>query len=75
MRLDRTDPLAAFLLRTPIGALVDWVARVRAPVQRKLLVAFLLVTLLFIAMGAFSLLTIRGMSRESELLERAHQRL
>jgi signal transduction histidine kinase len=75
MRLDRTDPLAAFLLRTPIGALVRWVARVRASVQRKLLVAFLLITLLFMAMGAFSLFTIREMSRQSELLDRAHQRL
>ena len=75
MRLDRADPLAAFLLRSPIGALVRWVARVRAPVQRKLLVAFLLITLLFIAMGAFSVFTVREMSRQSELLDRAHQRL
>ena len=75
MRLDRTDPLAAFLLRSPIGALVDWVARVRASVQRKLLVAFLLITLLFIGMGAFSVLTIREMARQSDLLDRAHQRL
>ena len=75
MRLDRTDPLAAFLLRSPIGALVDWAARVRASVQRKLLVAFLLITLLFIGMGAFSVLTMRDMSRRSDLLERAHLRL
>src|SRR5205085_11599094 len=63
------------VLRSPLGALVSWVAQVRAPVQRKLLVAFLLITLLFIAMGAFSLFTIREMSRQSELLDRAHQRL
>jgi signal transduction histidine kinase len=75
MRLDRTDPLAAMLLRSPLGALVDWAARLRASVQRKLLVAFLLITLLFIGMGAFTLLTMRTMSRQSELLDRAHLRL
>ena len=75
MRLDRTDPLAAFLLRSPLGALVNWAARVRASVQRKLLVAFLLITLLFIGMGAFTLLAMREMSRQSELLDRAHLRL
>jgi signal transduction histidine kinase len=75
MRLDRTDPLAAFLLRTPLGALVRWVAGLRLSVHRKLLVAFLIITLLLLAMGAFSVLTIRGMSRQSELLDRAHQRL
>ena len=47
----------------------------RASVQRKLLVAFLLITLLFIGMGAFSVLTMRGMAQQSELLDRAHQRL
>jgi len=75
MRLDRTDPLAAFLLRTPLGALVRWVAGLRLSVHRKLLVAFLMITLLFLAMGAFSVLTIRAMSRQSELLDRAHQRV
>ena len=75
MRLGRTDPLAGLLLRSPLGALVRWVAGVRAPVQRKLLTAFLLTTLLFLAMGAFSVYTIRSMSRQSELLDRAHQRV
>jgi signal transduction histidine kinase len=75
MRLERPDPLAAFLLRTPIGGLVRWVAGVRTSVQRKLLAAFLLITLLFFAVGAFSLLTIRSMSRQSELLDQAHQRV
>jgi signal transduction histidine kinase len=75
MRLERPDRLAAFLLRTPIGVLVRWVAGVRSSVQRKLLTAFLLITLLFFAMGAFSLLTIRGMARQSELLDQAHQRV
>ena len=52
-----------------------WVAGVRSSVQRKLLVAFLIVTLLFLAMGAFSVLTIRSMSRQSELLDKAHHRV
>ncbi|HZO04175.1 MAG TPA: ATP-binding protein [Burkholderiales bacterium] len=75
MRLERPDRLAAFLLRTPIGVLVRWVAGVRSSVQRKLLTAFLLITLLFFAMGAFSLATIRAMSHQSELLDQAHQRV
>ena len=75
MRLDQTDPLAAFLLRTPLGAVVRWVAGVHASVHRKLLVAFLLVTLMFLLMGAFSVMTIRAMTRQSELLDRAHQRV
>jgi signal transduction histidine kinase len=75
MRLDRTDPLARLLLRSPLGALVRWVAGVRASVQRKLLAAFLLITLLFLAMGAFSVHTVRGMSRQSELLDQAHERV
>ena len=52
-----------------------WVASLRASVHRKLLVAFLSITLLFLAMGTFSVLTIRGVSQQSELLERAHQRV
>src|SRR5438045_4041430 len=44
MRFDRADPLAAVLLRSPLGALVRGVARIRTSVQHKLLVAFLLVT-------------------------------
>jgi signal transduction histidine kinase len=75
MRLDRTDPLAAFLLRTPLGAMVRWVAGLRLSVHRKLLIAFLVITLLFLLMGAFSVLTIRGMSRQSALLDQAHQRV
>jgi signal transduction histidine kinase len=75
MRLNRPDPLAAFLLRTPLGALVRWVAGVRSSVQRKLLTAFLGIALLVLAMGAFSVHTMRGMSRQSELLDQAHQRL
>ena len=75
MRPDQTDPLAAFLLRSPLGSLVRAVARIRTSVQRKLLAAFLLVTLLFLLMGAFSVQTIRRMSRHTDWLDDAHQRV
>jgi signal transduction histidine kinase len=44
-------------------------------VHAKLLGAFLLVVLLFIAMGALSLQTIAKMSRQSQLLYQAHERI
>ncbi|HEY3099464.1 MAG TPA: ATP-binding protein [Methylomirabilota bacterium] len=75
MRFDRTDPLATFLLRSPLGALVRGVARIRTSVQHKLLVAFLLVTLLFIVMGAFSVQMIRRMSQHTDWLDEAHRRV
>jgi CHASE3 domain sensor protein len=75
MRLEQTDPFAAFLLRSPLGILVRGVARIRTSVQRKLLAAFLLVTLLFLAMGAFSVQTIRRMSQHTDWLDDAHQRV
>ena len=75
MRLEQTDPFAALLLRSPLGVLVRGVARIRTSVQRKLLAAFLLVTLLFLAMGAFSVQTIRRMSQHTDWLDDAHQRV
>ena len=75
MRFERTDPLAAFLLRSPLGILVRGVARIRTSVQRKLLAAFLLVTLLFILMGGFSVQTIRRMSQHTDWLDDAHHRV
>ena len=75
MRLEHTDPLAAFLLRSPLGALVRGVAHLRASVRSKLLAAFLLVTLLFLLMGAFSVQTIRRMSQHTDQLDVAHQRV
>jgi len=75
MRLDKADPLATFLLRSPLGVLVRGVAGVRTSVHRKLLAAFLLVTLLVLLMGAVSVLTIRSMRQQSDLLDRAHQRV
>jgi signal transduction histidine kinase len=75
MRLEETDRLAAVLLRSPVGLLVRRVARIRTSVQRKLLAAFLLVTLLFLMMGAFSVVTIRRMSQHTDWLDDAHQRV
>ena len=70
------DRLAAVLLaRTPLGAVVRWVARIRAPVYAKLLAAFLLVVVLFFAMGGLSLETIVRMSRHEESLHEAHRRV
>jgi signal transduction histidine kinase len=73
MRFEHTDPLAAFLLRSPLGILVRGVARIRTSVQHKLLAAFLLVTLLFLFMGVFSVQTIRRMSQHTDWLDEAHK--
>jgi signal transduction histidine kinase len=71
-----SDRLAAVLLeRTPLGAVVRWVAGIRASVYAKLLGAFLLVVVLFFAMGGLSLETIVRMSRHDELLHEAHRRV
>ncbi|HEY7520920.1 MAG TPA: ATP-binding protein [Methylomirabilota bacterium] len=75
MRPQHTDPLAAVLLRSPLGSLVRGVARLRTSVQHKLLAAFLLVTLLFLLMGAFSVHTIRRMSQHTDWLDDARQRV
>jgi signal transduction histidine kinase len=64
-----------FLNRTPLGALVLWVAGIKSSVHAKLLTGFLLVTLLFIAMGALSLQAINNMSRHSAMLDQAHNRV
>jgi signal transduction histidine kinase/DNA-binding response OmpR family regulator len=63
------------LTRSPLGLLVHWVARIQAPVHAKLLGAFLLVVLLFSAMGVLSLQTIARMSHQSQLLHQAHERV
>jgi signal transduction histidine kinase len=62
-------------LRTPLGALVRWVARVRASVHAKLLAGFLVVTALFFAMGAVSLEMLSETSRHTRLLDEAHERV
>jgi signal transduction histidine kinase len=63
------------LTRLPLSLLVRWVARLQVPVHTKLLGGYLLVVLLFIAMGALSLQTIARMSRQSQLLHQAHERV
>ena len=72
----RGEGIARLLLtHSPVGALVRWVAGIPASVHAKLLCAFLLITLLFIAMGAMSLQTITKMSRQSRLLDQGHERV
>jgi len=63
------------LTYTPLGPLVRAVARLRLSVHFKLLAAFLLVALLVAAMGAMSLETISTMSKQSEAMHHAHQRV
>ncbi|MFI4903376.1 MAG: ATP-binding protein [Burkholderiales bacterium] len=58
---------------TPLHRLVLWVARVRASVHTKLLVAFLIVTFLFVAMALVSLQTIVTGTRQGRLLDEAHE--
>jgi signal transduction histidine kinase len=59
--------------RTQLRALVRWVAGIRASVHTKLLAAFLIVTLLFIAMALVSLQTIVNATHQSQLLDEAHE--
>ncbi len=73
---DGLNRIVAFLLtRTPLGALVDWVARVPASVHTKLLAAFLVITLLFITMTAVSLETIQRTAQQSRKMHAAHERV
>jgi signal transduction histidine kinase len=70
------DRAALFLIaRTPLGALVRWVAGIRTSVHKKMLAAFLLVVMLVTAMGLMSLQTIRAMSHQSELMHHTHKRV
>ncbi|HXV78645.1 MAG TPA: ATP-binding protein [Candidatus Binatia bacterium] len=64
-----------FLNRTPLGKIVRWVAAIKTSVHAKLVTGFLLVTLLFIAMGWFSLQAITRMSEQTTLLDQAHKRV
>jgi signal transduction histidine kinase len=73
---DGLNRVVAFLLtRTPLGSLVDWVARVRASVHIKLLVAFLVITALFITMAGVSLQTIVNTAEQSRNMHEAHERV
>jgi signal transduction histidine kinase len=68
------EELAALVQRrTPLRLLVRWVASIRASVHTKLLTAFLIVTLMFIAMALVSLQTIVSATRQSRLLDEAHE--
>ncbi|HEV8343657.1 MAG TPA: ATP-binding protein [Candidatus Binatia bacterium] len=70
------DRIGRFLLtRSPLGSVVRWVAGIRAPVHAKLLCAFMLIAVLFIAMGGMSLQTIANMNSQSQLLDEAHERV
>ena len=72
----KLEQLAAVVLaRTPLGALVRAVAGIRASVHTKLMAAFLVVTLLFIAMGAFSVRTVLETREQSRQLDQAHERV
>jgi signal transduction histidine kinase len=59
--------------RTPLRRLVNWVAGIRASVHTKLLAAFLIVTSVFILMALVSLETIVNATRQSHLLDEAHE--
>jgi signal transduction histidine kinase len=73
---DGQSRAVAFLLtRTPLGRLVDWVARVPASVHTKLLTAFLVITALFIAMAGVSLETIARTADQSRKMHEAHERV
>src|SRR5262247_3205490 len=64
-----------FLDRTPLGKLVHWVAGIKISVHAKLVTGFMLVTLLVVAMGWFSLQAIIRMSHQATLLDEAHKRV
>ena len=67
---------AGFLLsHTPLGSFVRAVARLRLSVHFKLLAAFMLVAVVVALMGAMSLEIITRMSRQSEAMHVAHQRV
>jgi hypothetical protein len=72
---ERIPPAVGRLLGSPLGALVRAVARVRASVHVKLLAGFLFITLLFIAMIVASLLAAAETSRQTDLLDQAHERV
>ncbi len=73
--VERMPRLAGLVLRSPIGALVRWVAGIPVSVHAKLLGAFLVVTLLFFVIVAVSLNTIAAVARQTRLLDEAHQRV
>src|SRR2546429_9719775 len=69
---DRAASSVMALISSPLGAPVRAVARIRASVHVKLLAGFLLITLLFIAITAVSLRTVRETARRTDLMDQ-HQ--
>ena len=63
------------LTRSPLGALVRWVAGIRASLHTKLMSAFLIVTLLFISMAGFNVQGELKAVQQSRQLDQAHQRI
>ena len=73
---DNLSRVVQFLLsRTPLGTFVGWVARVPASVHTKLLGAFLVISVLFIAMAGVSLRTIVRTADQSLKMHEAHERV
>src|SRR5262245_10204057 len=73
---ERQGPVVTSLLnRSPLGWLVHRVAAIRASVHTKLLAAFLLITLLFIAMAGVSLRTLAATTDQSQRMHEAHERV
>ena len=60
----RTEPLPLRLLKP----FVDWVARLKATVHVKLLVGFLLIAVLLLALGIFSISVLNRVDRQVETL-------
>jgi len=71
----KLEDLALAVGRSPLGALVRAVARIRASVHTKLLAAFLVITLLFIIMAVVSFYTLVSATDDSRLLDEAHGRV
>ena len=63
------------LQRSPVGRLVRWLAAIPASIHTKLLGGFLIVTLLFVTMAVVSLLAQLSTTRQSRLLDQAHERV
>ncbi|MGH8803006.1 MAG: histidine kinase dimerization/phospho-acceptor domain-containing protein, partial [Casimicrobiaceae bacterium] len=59
--------------RTPVRKLVHWVAGIRASVHTKLLAGFMIVALLFALMAGVSLQMLVKATRQSQLLDAAHE--
>jgi signal transduction histidine kinase len=66
---------ASVLARSPLDALVRRVAGVPASLHTKLMAAFGVVTVLFVAMAAFGVHTVHKTTEQGRLLDEAHERV